>query len=106
MSKQNKEIFGKVALKINKDFNHEQFARYNEQLYSIIIKAMNECQKPLQAENKMLKNVLRSSDNTLITISWDGVKPIRLELEEEIERLKEQIRDLENMFENISQKGE
>lgn len=56
--KPNEEIFGKIALKINKEFNHEQFAKHNWQLYSIIINSMNECQKPLKDENRKLKKIV------------------------------------------------
>lgn len=54
----NEEIFGKVAVKLNKEFNHGQFAKANWKLYSVIINAMDECQKPLKSEIKRLKKIV------------------------------------------------
>jgi len=56
--KSNEEIFGKIALKQNKEFNYQQFAKHNWQLYSIIINSMNECQKPLKEEIRKLKKIV------------------------------------------------
>jgi len=56
--KANEEIFCKIALKKNKDFNHQQFEKHNCQLYSIIINSMNECQKPLKDEICKLKKII------------------------------------------------
>lgn len=56
--KTNEEIFGKIALKQNKEFNNQQFSKHNWQLYSIIINSMSECQKPLKDEIRKLKKIV------------------------------------------------
>lgn len=56
----------------------------------------------LQAENTMLKNVLKGTDDSLTCISWEGDKPIRLVLEEEIEQLKAELKAANEFIEKGS----
>lgn len=77
--KYNEEIFEKIALKINKEFNHEQFAKNNWQLYLIIIKSMDECQKPLKEEIRKLKKIV--DDDTDFKAMRNYAKELERKLE-------------------------
>ena len=57
----------------------------------------------MKDENKLLKRVLKSTDDSLTCISWEGEEPIRLKLEAENEKLKEalgRIYTMDTSFEN------
>lgn len=76
--KHNEEIFGKIAIKQNKEFNHEQFSKCNWSLYSIIINSMNECQKPLKEEIRKLKKII--DDDTDCTAMRNYAKELERKL--------------------------
>jgi hypothetical protein len=42
----------------------------------------------MKDENKLLKRVLKSTDDSITCINWEGEEPIRLKLEAENEKLK------------------
>jgi hypothetical protein len=74
----------KLSLDIRSEFKSEDFIKICE-------------------ENQMLKRVLKSTDDNLTCINWEGEGPIRLKLEAEIERLKEvlgRIYTMDTTFEN------
>lgn len=66
------------------------------------IEGKNSYIEELQAENTMLKNVLKGIDDSLTCISWEGDKPIRLVLEEEIEQLKAELKAANEFIEKGS----
>jgi hypothetical protein len=55
------------------------------QLLADKVQAKNE---KLKEENEMLKRVLKSTDDSITCINWEGEEPIRLKLEAENEKLK------------------
>jgi hypothetical protein len=57
----------------------------------------------MKDENKLLKRVLKSTDDSITCINWEGEEPIRLKLEAENEKLKQalgRIYTMDTSFEN------